>query len=130
MTVLLEVKSLQKVYTTRFGGNSVTALSNVNFSVEKGEYIAIMGESGSGTVSYTHLREERPSVSVRISSLHRVQRVQRHSRRGVSDRMDVDIEIQRIDFLAEFCHCSRLPYRITGVIPVSYTHLQQVMSRF
>ena len=35
MTVLLEVKSLQKVYTTRFGGNSVTALSNVNFSVEK-----------------------------------------------------------------------------------------------
>ena len=48
MTVLLEVKSLQKVYTTRFGGNSVTALSNVNFSVEKGEYIAIMGESGSG----------------------------------------------------------------------------------
>ena len=38
MTVL-EVKNLQKVYTTRFGGNSVQALSNVNLSVEKGEYI-------------------------------------------------------------------------------------------
>lgn len=47
MTVL-EVKSLKKIYTTRFGGNQVQALSNVNFSVEWGEYVAIMGESGSG----------------------------------------------------------------------------------
>ncbi len=45
---LLEVKNLRKVYTTRFGGNSVQALSDVSFTVEKGEYIAIMGESGSG----------------------------------------------------------------------------------
>lgn len=44
---LLEVKNLKKVYTTRFGGNQVQALSNVSFSVEEGEYVAIMGESGS-----------------------------------------------------------------------------------
>ena len=43
---ILEVKSLKKVYTTRFGANQVTALRDVNFSVEKGEYVAIKGFSG------------------------------------------------------------------------------------
>lgn len=45
---ILEVNNVKKVYTTRFGGNQVQALTNVTFSVEKGEYVAIMGESGSG----------------------------------------------------------------------------------
>ncbi|MBS5951396.1 MAG: ABC transporter ATP-binding protein [Clostridium sp.] len=45
---ILEVNSVKKIYTTRFGGNQVQALSNVSFSVEEGEYVAIMGESGSG----------------------------------------------------------------------------------
>ena len=45
---ILEVQGLKKVYTTLFGGNKVEALKNVNFSVEAGEYVAIMGESGSG----------------------------------------------------------------------------------
>ena len=45
---LLEVKNLKKIYTTRFGGSQVQALENVSFSVEEGEYVAIMGESGSG----------------------------------------------------------------------------------
>ena len=45
MAAILEAKSLQKIYTTRFGGNQVQALSNVSFSVEQGEYVAIMGES-------------------------------------------------------------------------------------
>ena len=39
---ILEVKSLKKIYTTRLGGNQVQALSEVSFSVEKGEYVAIM----------------------------------------------------------------------------------------
>ena len=45
---LLDVKNVRKVYTIRFGGNQVEALKDVNFSVEQGEYVAIMGESGSG----------------------------------------------------------------------------------
>ena len=40
---ILEVNNVKKIYTTRFGGNQVQALSNINFSVEKGEYVAIMG---------------------------------------------------------------------------------------
>ena len=46
--MLLDVKHVKKVYTTRFGGNSVTALKDVTFSVDEGEYVAVMGESGSG----------------------------------------------------------------------------------
>ena len=42
---ILEVKGLRKVYTTRFGGNQVEALRNVSFSVEQGEYVAVMGEA-------------------------------------------------------------------------------------
>ena len=45
---ILEVNNLKKVYTTRLGGNQVEALKNLSFSVEEGEYVAIMGESGSG----------------------------------------------------------------------------------
>lgn len=51
----LEVSCLKKIYTTRFGGSQVQALSNVSFSAEQGEYAAIMGESGSGKTTLLNI---------------------------------------------------------------------------
>lgn len=52
---LLEIKNLKKVYSTRIGGNKVQALDSVTFSVERGEYVAIMGESGSGKTTLLNI---------------------------------------------------------------------------
>ena len=52
---LLEVTNIKKIYSTRFGGNKVQALSNVTFSIEKGEFVAIMGESGSGKTTLLNI---------------------------------------------------------------------------
>ena len=52
---ILNVSGVQKIYTTRFGGNKVEALRSVSFGVEQGEYVAIMGESGSGKTTLLNI---------------------------------------------------------------------------
>ena len=65
---LLNVNSLKKVYTTRLGGAKVQALSGVSFTVEEGEFVAIMGESGSGKTTLLNIlagagqTHQRPGV--------------------------------------------------------------------
>ena len=52
---ILEAVNLKKIYKTKMGSAQVEALSNINFSVEPGEFVAIMGESGSGKTTLLNI---------------------------------------------------------------------------
>ena len=52
---ILDVQGLQKTYVGRFGKNKTEVLKNVNFTVEKGEYVSVMGESGSGKTTLLNI---------------------------------------------------------------------------
>ena len=52
---VLEVTDLKKIYASRRGGNQVEALRSVSFTVEEGEFVAIMGESGSGKTTLLNI---------------------------------------------------------------------------
>ncbi|HEL1013330.1 TPA: ABC transporter ATP-binding protein [Streptococcus equi subsp. zooepidemicus] len=53
--MLLEINHLEKVFRTRFSKEETRALQDVDFKVDKGEFIAIMGESGSGKTTLLNI---------------------------------------------------------------------------
>ena len=70
--MLLEVNNIRKVYTPRLSTQSTEALKNVNFSVDNGEYVAIMGESGSGKTTLLNILatfDKATSGSVLLNNL-------------------------------------------------------------
>lgn len=83
---ILEVSGLKKTYSTRFGASKVEALRNVNFSVEQGEYVAIMGESGSGKTTLLNMIAalDKPTGGQDSTGRHRAGKDRRRGHIGIS----------------------------------------------
>ena len=71
---LLNVKHLQKIYSTRFSSQKVEALKDVSFDVEEGEYIAIMGESGSGKTTVARALQKKFGYNTMVISQDEIRR--------------------------------------------------------
>ena len=84
---LLDVQHLQKNYQTRFGAAEVTALKDISFSVEEGEYVAVMGESGSGK---THLLQAIGNKVLENNPEKRVKYI------SAKDLLENELEIQKV----------------------------------
>jgi putative ABC transport system ATP-binding protein len=122
---ILEVKNLKKIYTTRFGGAQVQALHDVNFSVEAGEYVAIMGESGSGKTTLLNIlatldKPTRGEVRLNGNSLSDI----REKDRAAFRRDNLGFVFQDFNLLDTFSIADNilLPLVLAGV---SYRELDQ-----
>ena len=113
---LLEVNHLKKIYTARYGGNSVQALADVNFTIENGEYTAIMGESGSGKTTLLNIiatldRPTSGTVCLEGQELNILLPL-------VLDRMDLREMDRRLKMLSEQLGLGELldhyPYEVSG----------------
>ena len=103
--MLLEVNNIRKVYTTRLSTQSTEALKNVNFSVDNGEYVAIMGESGSGKTTLLNILatfDKATSGSVLLNNL------------DLSKLKDKELADFRRDNLGIDKLINKYPYEISG----------------
>ncbi len=100
---ILEVNGLQKIYTTRLGGNQVQALRNVTFRVEEGEYVAIMGESGSGKTTLLNILAalDKPTAGTVILDGQDLARV-KESERAAFRRDNLGFVFQDFNLLDTF----------------------------
>ena len=120
-----------RVYTTRFGGNPVMALSNVSFSVEAGEYVAIMGESGSGKTTLLNILAalDRPTSGEVLLGGKNILSI-REKDISAFRRSNLGFVFQDFNLLDTFSIQDNilLPLVLSGMgyKAVSYTHLGQL----
>lgn len=130
---ILDVSGLKKVYTTRFGGNKVEALRSVSFSVEEGEYVAIMGESGSGKTTLLNILaalDQPTSGSVRLDGKDLAQI--RESQIAAFRRDNLGFVFQEFNLLDTFSieDNIRLPLVLAGKKPSEMLErVQQIAGR-
>ena len=125
---ILEVNNLKKVYTTRLGGNQVEALKNLSFSVEEGEYVAIMGESGSGKTTLLNILAalDKPTGGQVILNGKNIVDI-REKEISAFRRENLGFVFQDFNLLDNFSLKDNivLPLVLSGVDSVSYTHLNK-----